>query len=489
MEELNSIADSFKNKCILVTGSTGFLAKLFVEKVLRVQPEVKKLYLLLRATDAKTVTQRFRSEVTGKELFRVLKEKHGKGFDSFIAEKVSLVAGDISCVNLGIEETNLVETMWKEVNIIVNSAATTNFYERYDVAMGINVLGAKHVLDFAKKCAQLEILLHVSTAYVAGEKSGVILEKPFQMGETLNQASGLDVDAELRLVEERLKELHADDVEPHLERTSMKQLGLQRARHFGWPNTYVFTKALGEMVLGLHRARLPLVILRPTMITSTLQEPFPGWMEGTRTIDTLIIGYAKEQLTCFLGDLELIMDIVPGDMVANAMMAVAAAHGNHQTETIYHVGTSVSNPVNYAVLLDSGFRYFTENPRVGKDGRQLETHRIPVYSDITSFHRYMILRYRLPLEALRVTNAALCRLFQGTYDDLSRKYKFVMHLVDLYKPYAFFKGCFDDLNLERLRRAVAEEEKAKFCFDPRRIDWEDYLANVHIPGVLKCMRK
>ncbi|KAK1310781.1 hypothetical protein QJS10_CPA08g01524 [Acorus calamus] len=487
--ELNSIADSLKNKCILVTGSTGFLAKLFVEKVLRVQPDVKKLFLLMRATDAKTVTQRFRSEVIGKEVFNVLKEKRKRGFDSLISEKVSPVAGDISCPNLGIEEANLVETMWNDIDIIVNAAATTIFYERYDVALGVNVLGAKHVLEFAKNCKKLEILLHISTAYVAGEQVGLISEKPFQMGEALNGAPGLDLHAELRLVEERLKELRAEDVELRAQRAAMKQLGLQRARHYGWPNTYVFTKALGEMLLGHYRGELPLVILRPTMITSTLHEPFPGWMEGTRTIDTVIIGYATGQLTCFLADLELTMDIIPGDMVVNAMLATLAARASHRTGSIYHVGTSVSNPVNFALLEECGFRYFERHPRIGKDGTPLGTHRLPVYSDLPSFQRYMVLRYWLPLEALRVTNAAFCRLFQSRYDDLSRKYKFVMHMVDIYRPYAFFKGCFDDLNLERLRREMAEEAKAGFCFDPKCINWENYLMNIHIPGVLKYVRK
>nr|GEW88311.1 jojoba acyl CoA reductase-related male sterility protein [Tanacetum cinerariifolium] len=60
--ELESILDFLDNKTILVTGATGFLAKIFVEKILRVQPNVKKLYLLMRATDAKSALQRFNTE-------------------------------------------------------------------------------------------------------------------------------------------------------------------------------------------------------------------------------------------------------------------------------------------------------------------------------------------------------------------------------------------------------------------------------------------
>nr|XP_034924688.1 probable leucine-rich repeat receptor-like protein kinase At2g33170 [Populus alba] len=47
-----------KQQSILVIGATGFLAKIFVEKILRVRPKVKKLYLLLRAVDTKSAEER-----------------------------------------------------------------------------------------------------------------------------------------------------------------------------------------------------------------------------------------------------------------------------------------------------------------------------------------------------------------------------------------------------------------------------------------------
>nr|GMD71324.1 alcohol-forming fatty acyl-CoA reductase-like [Ipomoea batatas] len=61
--ELGSALHFLDNRAILVTGATGFLAKIFVEKILRVQPNVKKLYLLLRAADTSDAVQRFNSEV------------------------------------------------------------------------------------------------------------------------------------------------------------------------------------------------------------------------------------------------------------------------------------------------------------------------------------------------------------------------------------------------------------------------------------------
>lgn len=62
---------------------------------------------------------------------------------------------------------------------------------------------------------------------------------------------------------------------------------MNRARKYGWPNTYVFTKAMGEMLLGEFKGNIPLVIIRPTIVTSTFREPFPGWVEGIRYMELL----------------------------------------------------------------------------------------------------------------------------------------------------------------------------------------------------------
>uniref|UniRef100_A0A0E0LTH3 Fatty acyl-CoA reductase n=1 Tax=Oryza punctata TaxID=4537 RepID=A0A0E0LTH3_ORYPU len=454
----------FRGRSILITGSTGFLGKVLVEKILRVQPDVKKLYLLVRANNVESAMCRVQDEVTGKEIFQVLKEKHGDGFESFVEEKVCTLAGDIIYENLGLDSAKLTE-LSNEIDIIVNGAATTNFYERFR--------------NFS--------------AYVAGDQEGLILEKPFLMGQALREGRHLDITSELNLIKETRREMKASNCcSEKTEKRTMKELGLKRAKHFGWPNTYVFTKAMGEMLLGHLRGDLPVVIIRPSIITSILKEPLPGWMEGIRTIDSVIIGYAKQALSFFLVDLNLIMDVIPGDMVVNAMMVAMAAHSAEQAQTIYHVTSSLRNPAPYAVLSDAGHRYFFANPppRAGKkkNGR---LRRMRFFSTVASFRAHMAINYKLPLEILRLVNIALCGMLSRRYDELSRKYRFVMHLVELYAPYTFFKGCFDDINTEKLRITMRKEEKNDggycFDFDPKSIDWEEYFYKVHIPGVVKYL--
>ncbi|XP_028550690.1 probable fatty acyl-CoA reductase 4 [Dendrobium catenatum] len=109
------------------------------------------------------------------------------------------------------------------------------------------------------------------------------------------------------------------------------------ARMYGWPNTYVFSKAMGEILLGHLRGEKPLVIMHPTIITSVYKGSLTGWIEGVgKTIDSVILGYAKGDILCFLGDPEVVIDLIPGDMVVNAMILAIATHSNQHSEVIYH---------------------------------------------------------------------------------------------------------------------------------------------------------
>ncbi|KAM7528099.1 hypothetical protein LguiB_031509 [Lonicera macranthoides] len=487
-----NIVNFFEDKTILVTGATGFLAKIFVEKILRIQPNVKKLYLLIRTTDAKSAARRLHDEIIEKDLFKVLRENFEENGNSYIFKKLIPVSGDISYNNLRIKDSELLQEMWREIDIIVNSAATTNFDERYDVAMGINTFGAMHVVNFAKRCAKLQLLLHVSTAFVCGQREGLILEKPIKMGESLNGALGLDVDAEKKLVEETLNDLLSKEATQEAITTTLMDLGIQRARKYGWPNTYVFTKAMGEMLLGHLKGRLPIVIIRPTIITSTIKEPFPGWVEGFRTIDSITVAYGKGKLTFFLGDLGSIIDTIPGDMVVNSMIVAMVINSNNPNcHMIYHVGSSLRNPLCYGNVKDFCYRYYTKYPLSDKDGRPLKVVEGTVLSSMARFRLYMAIRYMLPLKVLQLVNMILCGRLQNNCYNSKRKINLAMRLGELYESYVFFRGVFDDTNIEKLQTVAKESnvEEDVFYFDPKSFDWEDYFMNIHLPGVVRYVVK
>ena len=69
-------------------------------------------------------------QILGKDLYRVLKEKYGPNLNQLTSEKVTVVSGDISLEDLGLQDTDLEHEMIHQVDAIVNLAATTKFDER-----------------------------------------------------------------------------------------------------------------------------------------------------------------------------------------------------------------------------------------------------------------------------------------------------------------------------------------------------------------------
>ncbi|KAG2397460.1 Alcohol-forming fatty acyl-CoA reductase [Vigna angularis] len=479
--EFESVHYFLEGKTILVTGATGFLAKLLMEKILRVQPNIKKLYLLLRAGNSEEAAQRLHHEVLSKDLFRVLRGQWGADFVSFISEKVLAVGGDVSVENLGVKDTELREKLWEETDTIINSAATTKFYERLDVAMGINTMGALHVLNFAKNCSKLQMLLHVSTAYVCGEGKGLVAEKPFHMGETLNGSSRLDINLEKLLAEEKLKELEAENASEKTISSVMKNLGTIRSNLHGWPNVYAFTKAMGEQILMNMKGDIPLIIARPTVILSTHSEPFPGWIEGVRTMDLFVAMYGKGKLR----------RSIPADMVINSMIvALEACSKSCSKALIYHIGSSLRNPFRISDLEDLAHQYFTKHPLTDMYGKPVaSSKKVTWMSSVSSFHRYVNIRYMLALKGVKVMNKVCCYGHEAFYNESKEKVKKMVGIMRLYKPYLLFEGIFDDKNAENLRmrkmKGKDDDDVGRFNFDPTTIDWTHYMLNAHIPGLVK----
>nr|CAB3496970.1 unnamed protein product [Digitaria exilis] len=147
------VAEFLGAKNFLVTGGTGFLAKVLIEKILRTNPDVGKIYVLIKAKDSVAALRRLHNE-----------EIRGKDYDTFIATKLVPVVGDVREANIGIAPV-LADEIADQVDIIINSAANTTFDERYDVAMDINTVGPFRIMSFAQRFRRLKLFLQVSTEY------------------------------------------------------------------------------------------------------------------------------------------------------------------------------------------------------------------------------------------------------------------------------------------------------------------------------------
>src|ERR1043166_7793353 len=63
-------------------------------------------------------------------------------------------------------------------------------------------------------------------------------------------------------------------------RNKLVRVGMRRAPYLGWPNTYTFTKSLGESLLARRGKDLSIAVVRPSIVESSRHSPFAGWNEG-----------------------------------------------------------------------------------------------------------------------------------------------------------------------------------------------------------------
>lgn len=483
------IARFLNGKSFFITGATGFLAKVFIEKILRTAPNVDKIYVLIKAKNKEAAFNRLKNEIINIDLFRSLQEIHGSDFQDFMLKKLIPVSGNVTKAKMGIDAA-MAEEISQEVDIIVHSAANTTFDERYDVALDINTIGTFRVLSFAKRFKRLKVFLQVSTAYVNGKREGRVLEKPFSIGDSIvkelacpgysgESVPTLNIEAEIRLA---LSSRKASDDSSLVQK--MKDLGLKRANIYGWQDTYVFTKAMAEMVVNNMRGDIPVVTIRPSVIESTWKEPFPGWMEGNRMMDPVVLYYGKGQLTGFLADPKGVLDVVPADMVVNAMLAAIAKHGWAKQPGIhtYHIASSITNPLVFEQLSSLLYRHFKSLPCIDSKGRPIEVPQMKLFDDINEFSdhvrsnaiRRMSLHEKM---SQKLSNVCLKLVDQAKY------------LANIYEPYTFYNGRFDNTNAQKLIDEMSEKERREFGFDVGEINWEDYISNIHIPGLRRHVMK
>src|SRR5205085_2258293 len=131
----------------------------------------------------------------------------------------------------------------------------------------------------------------------------------------------------------------------------MVEAGRSRAASLGWPDAYAYTKALGERALLQNRGEIPVSIVRPSIIESSLQEPYPGWIRGFRMAEPVIISYARGLLKEFPGVPEGTVDVIPVDLVVAAIID-AAAGGPPAEPAITQVASGSVNPLKYRHLVD-----------------------------------------------------------------------------------------------------------------------------------------
>jgi long-chain acyl-CoA synthetase len=475
---------------LLVTGATGFLAKAFVEKLLRSVDTLGGIHLLVREkSGGSDARRRVMQEVLGTRAFDRLRASWGESFGRICDEKVHVVCGDLTRERFGLDPAAY-QALTRTITLVVNSAATVTFDERLDLAINLNTLGPSRLLRFAKDCGDAPFL-HVSTCYVCGRRTGVVVEDfsaPEMARESLpydKSTGSFDLDSILQMLTTEagnIKDKHGSDTEES--RRELIDAGMRLSRAHGWHDTYTFTKWIGEQLLLRDRGNVPLVVFRPAIIEGSYDEPTPGWIDGLRMADPIIVAYGKGKLNQFPGASNIAIDLIPVDFVANAMIATLPAGGaSGDTPVAYQCASSEQNPLMLSRVRVALERAFRKRPMNDDNGRPIHPGPLQIV-DRSAFvarlesKRRWLLRYRSLLERLGAASRRIRRL-----SSILRQIEQLTYFAKIYSPYTHLDCQFATDELQAAARRLHPDDREEFHFDIERVDWDDYIINRHVPGL------
>jgi nucleoside-diphosphate-sugar epimerase len=508
----------YSGKTILITGVTGFVGKVLLETILRTLPEVERIHLLIRPRRdehgrSRTAAATLQKEVLSSSAFDTLRQRSASSLDADVAARVTAVAGDLTKEQLGLSVGDY-QHLSETVDIIINSGALAVFDAPLDQALEANTLGPRRTLEFARQAMKRPFLAHISTCYVS-PIGGPVFESwldPKATPAGPESGNPFDVDDEIRAIEADVREirrgtqpysawrrskssttsgngLNAD--EARIER-QLVEAGLQRARRRGWTDTYTFTKAMGEQLLARHRGDVACLILRPSIIESARRTPAPGWIDGFRMMDPLIVGFARGQLQEFPGNPEAIMDLVPVDMVVNALlMAIPHTHLGGGPP-VYQVASGMDNPLSLRQLHGYLVDYFTETPlRKGRVGEEKNLPQI-TFPEAATFLRRLDWRYLKLLRCVRWLHWFFGRTKRGKKRQASltsaiKRLEKLRHTAAIYGPYAESRSRFLTFNLRGLRQNQSPDDQRIFPFTISGMSWQTYFKAIHLPGIKRYL--
>ncbi len=489
-----SVRETLRGKEMLLIGVTGFIGKVWLANVLKALPDVGRILCLVRRRGSTSAKARFERLLAESPVLRTIPQE-------LVTRKIEVVEGDMCEPGLGLDP-KVRARLQRSLDVIVNSGGLTEFMPDVRLSLASNLDSTIHAIDFLRGCDKAA-LLHLSTCYVAGRRSGRIPERA-DPGSTPAGTPGFDAEEELRevrlLVAAKVRESEKPDLFPNIRphsgkpmsevqmrkarerwlRAELVRLGGERALRFGWTNTYTYTKGLAEALLESRGKDLPIAIVRPSIVESTANDPFRGWNEGVNTSTplTYVLGMPFRQLPTREG---LRLDVVPVDLVTRGMNLIAAALVRRKHHRCYQLATSVTNPLSITQSIEltclAHRRHYRGRP--GFDAwLRTEFEAIPV-----SRFRYRTFSAPGQLALVRTLRRLLPVLaLKRAERNLEREEK----IVELYGPFIHDNDyAFEADHVALLNAALVPEERDAHGYDASAIDWPEYWIGTHIPALRK----
>lgn len=526
-------------KKVLFIGGTGFVGKVTLSMLLYNFPNIGKIYATVRARNAAESVNRFWTSILTSPPFDPLREKLGRDFENFIHEKVVPINGDVGNEFLGLTEDEARQIM-SDCDIIINGAGNVTFNPPLESALRTNVVGSYNIITLARMMRR-PCLVHVSTCFVAGKRSGTIWEnepvvgyfprkdefkgvkfdvnKEIQDCARLSEQARQEADDAMQMARfrevarKRFEEEGRDpDDEADLKsaifrerkmwiRERTTELGAERADYWGWTNIYTYSKSLAEQIIA-QQDDIVKILVRPSIVESAVEYPFVGWNEGFTTTAPLIFIALRGQPVIPVNE-KLVLDIIPVDMVASVIIAAAVkALTDDNPPLVYQACSGDSNPINMKRIVELLGLYKREYYREKETGNKLMNkisaamEALPVSQETYEKFSAPMLN-RLAKQAKDILEKANPRWAGGRFshiisdlkksvEEFERSTKETIDAFALFKPFMIDNEYeFRADNVRDLMASIDENERSLLPWYPEKIDWYEYWLKVHFPGIRK----
>ncbi|MFN2399399.1 MAG: AMP-binding protein [Gemmatimonadaceae bacterium] len=533
-----SPTEIYRGRSVFLIGGTGFLGKVTLSMLLYRFPGIKRVYVTVRAPTTGESENRFWNAVLPSPPFDPLRERYrgADSFEAFIREKVRVVGGDIGDPNLGYSEAQA-QAIADDIDVVINGAGKVTFNPALEAALRTNVVGTENVIKFVKRMRR-PALVHTSTCFVAGNRSGPISENDPVIGYFPRSAElpgvRFDVEKEIedcaklatrvreeardavtiaRFTERARQRLIADGRDADDQdalvvavarerkawtRERLTELGVERATWWGWPNIYTYTKSLGEQLVAAETG-IVRSIVRPSIVESAVSYPMPGWNEGFTTTAPLVLMILKGQAQIPAGD-SLRLDVTPVDAVASVLLAVAAEACVREPQLVYQAATGDSNPLDIPRVVGLTGLYKRRHLQEKETGNSIVNRIMAAMEARTvTVERFENTSTPMVNAAAKKVSSLLDRVrprFGGgrVTAAVDRAKGHVQRLVDLtdeakrvfeiFRPFIVENSyIFSAANVRRLFDDIRPEDRAALRWNPEALDWYDYWLNVHVPGL------
>ncbi|EEZ97452.1 fatty acyl-CoA reductase wat [Tribolium castaneum] len=441
---MSPIQDFHSGQIIFLTGATGFLGKLVLEKLLRTCSELKKIYVLLRPKKGQSQHERLEA-LLNQPCFEEMKV-----LTPNFRQKIAILHGDCGAPFLGLSLQD--RTLLEEVTCVIHSAAVVKFNVKLKNAIFTNVRAVRDLIILARNMPKLKSFVYVSTAFshcVRHEIGEEFYDVGINPEDVISMVQGLD-------------DVILETLTPHI-------LGK-------WPNCYVYSKALAEQLFK--NESLPFSIVRPAIVGSAYQEPIPGWIDNFQGIVGISVGVSMGVLRSLQIDPKLRANVVPVDFVVNTVLA-SGWYCQKSEKLIYNFAGSDLNPITWDVVVNKLSQYAFKYP-------MSNAIWYPNFSvtPSTAVHKIRVL-FSHTLYAYFV-DAILYLL--GRKRIAVKKYKKIAELTDCLSYFTLGSWKFSDENVRKLWMEMTANDRWNFNFDMEKLEWENYGENCVAGGRIYLMK-